>query len=147
MKLSFREIASGLYSLLTGMRVTIVQFFKPNVTVQYPRESLKMTERYRGHIELVRDPATGKPICYACKLCEKACPTECIRVEGVKLDGDKRKRVTEYRLDFSKCSLCGACVEACRDNAIRFSKRYNWATTHKEEFVLDLFNRVKQEGK
>lgn len=147
MKGSFREIASGFNSLLTGMRLTITQFFKPSVTVQYPHESLKMPARYRGHIELVRDPTTGKAICYACKLCEKACPTDCIKVEGVKRDGDKKKSVTEYHLDFTRCSLCGSCVEACRDNAIRFSKQYNWATTHKEEFVLDLFNRLEQEGK
>jgi NADH-quinone oxidoreductase subunit I len=147
MKVSFREIASGFNSLLTGMRLTLAQFFKPSVTVQYPHESLKMPARYRGHIELVRDPATGKAICYACKLCEKACPTDCIKVDGVKQDGEKKKSVTEYQLDFTKCSLCGACVEACRDNAIRFSKQYNWATTRKEEFVLDLFNRMEQEGK
>ena len=42
------------------MRITIGQFFKPTVTVQYPHESLKMPKRFRGHIELVRDPETGK---------------------------------------------------------------------------------------
>ena len=147
MKVSLREIARGFNSLLVGMRLTIIQFFKPNITVQYPHESLKMPARFRGHIELVRDAATGRPVCYACKLCEKSCPTNCITVEGVKRDGEKKKSVSEYVLDFSKCSLCGACVEACRDNAIRFSRRYNWATTHKEEFVLDLFKRLEQEGK
>lgn len=146
MRESLQEIAKGFRSLLTGLRLTMTEFFKPSVTVQYPHQSLKMPDRYRGHIELVRDPATGKPLCYACKLCEKSCPTNCITVEGVKLEGEKKKSVTEYKLDFTKCSLCGSCVEACRDNAIRFSKNYNWATTHKEEFVLDLFNRGQQEG-
>jgi NADH-quinone oxidoreductase subunit I len=137
------EIYSGLKSLFIGMRITIGQFFKPIVTVQYPHEALKMPARFRGHIELVRDPATGKPKCFVCKLCEKACPSDCITVEGVKPEGAKRKTVTYYRLDFTKCSLCGSCVEACRDNAIRFSREYNLASLSKEDFVMDLFKRLE----
>jgi NADH-quinone oxidoreductase subunit I len=137
------EIYSGLKSLFIGMRITIGQFFKPIVTVQYPHETLKMPARFRGHIELVRDPATGKPKCFVCKLCEKACPSDCITVEGVKPEGAKRKTVTHYRLDFTKCSLCGSCVEACRDNAIRFSREYNLASLNKEDFVMDLFKRLE----
>src|SRR5262249_48428735 len=139
------EIYSGLKSLFIGMRITIGQFFKPIVTVQYPHESLKMPARFRGHIELVRDSATGKPKCFVCKLCEKACPSDCITVEGVKPEGAKRKTVTYYRLDFTKCSLCGSCVEACRDNAIRFSREYNLARTSQEEFIMGLFQRLEAE--
>src|SRR6266481_2816877 len=128
-----------------GMRITIGQFFKPIVTVQYPHEALKMSPRFRGHIELVRDPATGRPKCFVCKLCEKACPSDCITVEGVKPEGAKRKTVTNYRLDFTKCSLCGSCVEACRDGAIRFSREYNLAGTSKEKFIMDLFQRLEGE--
>jgi len=47
--------------------------------------------------------------CVACKLCDKACPYDAIHVmEGV-FEG-KRKAV----IDFDKCTICGACVEACR---------------------------------
>lgn len=140
-----REIVGGLISLLIGMRVTIGQFFRPTVTVHYPHESLKMPPRFRGHIELVLDPATGKPACFACKLCEKTCPSNCITVDGVKFEGAKRKSVTTYKLDFTRCSLCGACVEACRDAAIRFSHDYNMAGLSKDEFVMDLFKRLEDE--
>jgi len=146
MKRSLIEIATGFNSLVTGMRITIGQFFKPMVTVQYPHESLKMPKRFRGHIELVRDPGTGKAICYACKLCERACPSDCITVEGGKLDGAKKKSVTQYVLDFTKCSLCGSCVEACRDNAIRYSHEYNLASTNKEDYIMDLFKRLETES-
>ena len=145
MKNSLKEIATGFNSLLTGMRITIGQFFKPIVTVQYPHESLKMPERFRGHIELVRDPETGKALCFACKLCERACPSDCITVEGAKLDGAKKKSVTNYILDFTKCSLCGSCVEACRDGAIRYSHEYNLASTNKEDYIMDLFQRLETE--
>jgi NADH-quinone oxidoreductase subunit I len=145
MKHSLKEIATGFNSLLTGMRITIGQFFKPIVTVQYPHESLKMADRFRGHIELVRDAETGKAICFACKLCERACPSDCITVEGAKLEGARKRSVTQYVLDFTKCSLCGSCVEACRDGAIRFSHEYNLASTNKEDFIMDLFKRLETE--
>jgi NADH-quinone oxidoreductase subunit I len=145
MKNSLKEIATGFNSLLTGMRITLGQFFKPSVTVQYPHESLKMPELFRGHIELVRDPETGKAKCFACKLCERACPSDCITVEGAKLEGAKKKSVTHYVLDFTKCSLCGSCVEACRDGAIRYSHEYNLASTNKEDYIMDLFQRLENE--
>jgi NADH-quinone oxidoreductase subunit I len=145
MRKSLKSIAVGFNSLITGMRITLGQFFKPTVTVHYPHETLKMPERFRGHIELVRDPTTGKAVCFACKLCERACPSDCITVEGAKLDGAKKKSVTQYILDFTKCSLCGSCVEACRDGAIRFSREYNLASTRKEDYIMDLFKRLEDE--
>jgi NADH-quinone oxidoreductase subunit I len=147
MKNSLKAISTGFYSLITGLRVTIAEFFKPSVTVQYPHQTLKMPARFRGHIELVRDEVTGKPICFACKLCERSCPSDCITVEGAKLAGEKRKSVTQFRLDFTKCSLCGSCVEACKNNAVRFTKDYNLASTSKEDFILDLFQRLEAEAK
>jgi len=147
MKNAFLEIYTGLKSLFIGMRITIVQFFKPAVTVHYPHETLKIAPRFRGHIELVRDPATGMAKCFVCKLCEKACPSDCITVEGIKPEGGKRKTVTYYRLDFTKCSLCGSCVEACRDQAIRFSRDYNLAGWKKEDFIMDLFKRLEDQSR
>ena len=146
MKNALKDVVGGFISLLTGMRITIAEFFKPTVTVQYPRQTLKIPARFRGHIELVRDPETGKAKCFACKLCERACPSDCITVDGAKLDGAKKKSVTVYRLDFTKCSLCGSCVEACRDGAIRFSREYNMASVNKEDYVMDLFKRLEDEA-
>jgi NADH-quinone oxidoreductase subunit I len=142
----FKEVVGGFISLLTGMKITITEFFKPTVTVQYPHQTLKIPPRFRGHIELVRDPETGKAKCFACKLCERACPSDCITVDGAKLDGAKKKSVTVYQLDFTKCSLCGSCVEACRDGAIRFSREYNLASLNKEDYVMDLFKKLEEEA-
>ena len=147
MKNSLKELVTGFNSLVIGMKITLGQFFKPTVTVHYPHESLKMPKRFRGHIELVRDPTTGKAVCFACKLCERACPSDCIIVEGAKLDGAKKRSVTQYMLDFTKCSLCGSCVEACRDGAIRFSREFNLASTNKEDYIMDLFKRLQDEAK
>jgi NADH-quinone oxidoreductase subunit I len=147
MKNALKEIYSGVKSLAIGMKITIGQFFKPTITVQYPHETLKIPPRFRGHIELVLDPETGRAKCYACKLCERACPSDCITVEGVKLEGAKKKSVSHYVLDFTKCSLCGSCVEACRDDAIRYSHEYNLASVNKDDFVMDLFKRLEEQAR
>jgi NADH-quinone oxidoreductase subunit I len=140
----FKDTVGGLLSLLIGLKITIKEFFKKSITLQYPHQSLKMTERYRGHIELVRDPETGKAVCIACKVCEKACPSDCITVEGMKFEGDKRKSVTMFRLDFTKCSLCGSCIEACKSEAIEFSKEYNQASVNKDDFIFDLLKHMEK---
>jgi NADH-quinone oxidoreductase subunit I len=145
MKNSLKDCFRGFWSLVTGLRITLRQFFASTVTVQYPHESLKLPTRFRGHIELIRDPETGKALCFACKLCERACPSDCITVEGAKLEGAKKRSVVAYKLDFTKCSLCGSCVEACRDGAIRFSREFNLASTNKDDFVMDLFKRLEAE--
>jgi NADH-quinone oxidoreductase subunit I len=147
MKTDLLAVPRGFLSLLTGMRVTLTQFFRPTVTVQYPHQTLKIPARYRGHLELILDPQTGRSRCTACKLCERACPSECIRVEGAKLEGEKKKSVTQYELDFTKCSLCGECVEACPSDAIRFSRDYNLASTSKEGYHYDLVKRLEAEKK
>ena len=147
MKRAFLDLLSGFGSLLTGLRITLQQFFKPQITVHYPHEALKMPKRYRGHILLVRDPATGKSLCIACKSCEKACPSDCIVVDGIKREGDKKKSVTDFKLDFTKCSLCGSCVEVCPVDALEFSKEYNLASMSKEAFYqIDLVKRVEAKG-
>ena len=144
---SARNFWKGCLSLWAGLRVTLREFFKPPVTEQYPYATPKIPPRFRGHIELVRDPQTGEAICFACKACEKACPSDCIMVEGEKKPGAKRKSVTVFRLDFTKCSLCGSCIEACKSGAIRFSKEYNLAGFSKEDFMMDLFRRLEEEAR
>jgi len=144
MKRAFQDVFGGFGSLLTGMRIMIREFFKPQVTVHYPHQTLTLPKRYRGHIFLVRDPETGKSLCVACKSCEKACPSDCIVVEGIKREGEKKKSVTEFKLNFTTCSLCGSCVEACPTEAIQFSREYNLASTSKESFYqIDLVKALE----
>lgn len=139
----FHELINGTTSLFVGLGITIKEFFKPVVTVQYPHESLTMTPRYRGHIELVRDQETGGNKCIVCGMCQKACPSGCITVNGEKREGVKGKVLTQYTLDFTKCSLCGMCVESCKPGAIDFSKDYNLAGTSRAAYVFDLLKRLE----
>ena len=143
-----RETYGGFKSLLVGMRITLGQAVKPTITVQYPRETLKMPERFRGHVKLILDPETGKSRCTACGLCVKACPSGCIELEGCKREGEKKKSVTEYDLDFTKCSLCGCCVEACPSDAIEYSKDYNKVSFNRDDFGhMNLVGNLEAEAK
>jgi len=142
----FSDIYNGFISLLIGMGVTFKEFFKPTVTVQYPYETLTMTAKYRGHVELIENDE-GKANCVACGLCARACPSGCITVAGEKPEGAKKKVLTKYILDFTKCSLCGSCVESCNFNALEFSKEYNLASTRKEDFIFDLLQRLEERNK
>ena len=143
----FKELFSGTWSLLVGLGITIKYFFQPVVTVQYPRQTLKMPPRFRGHIELTRDEETGDPRCIVCGMCQRACPSNCITVNGEKPEGAKKKVLTSYVLNFTTCSLCGMCVESCKPNAITFSKDYNLAGVRKEDFIMDLLKRFKEKNK
>lgn len=167
------EVILGFYSLIAGLGITIRAFFSRIVTVQYPREVIDITPTYRGHIELVPDPHTGEPKCISCGTCAMACSSNCITVEGEPLEIERepfhvtgwppaisvpmeKKRAPGYieaierppvlfRLDFTKCSLCGLCVDVCPVKAIDFSQRYNLAGYSRQDFHLDLRSRLKEQ--
>jgi len=133
----FKEIAVGFWSLLAGMAVTIRYFVKPIVTVQYPREKIQMSPRYRGYPQFIIDPETQTHRCIACEMCARTCPSQLITVEGTKFPGEKQKRATKYLHKHQYCSLCGLCVEACPTTALDFSKEYRLAGFSREDFVID----------
>ena len=133
----FKEIAVGFWSLLGGMAVTIRYFVKPIVTVQYPREKIQMSPRYRGYPQFIIDPETKTHRCIACEMCSRICPSELITVEGTKFPGEKQKRATRYVHEHQFCSLCGLCVEVCPTTALEFSSVYRLVGSRREDFVLD----------
>ncbi|MEN8141122.1 MAG: 4Fe-4S dicluster domain-containing protein [Thermodesulfobacteriota bacterium] len=141
----FKNIIDGTMSLITGMAITNKACFSKDVTLQYPHESVKMFPRYRGHIELLKDPETGTHKCISCGMCQRGCPSGCITVRGEKQEGVKGKVLVEYSLDFTKCSLCGQCIENCKPAAIDFSKEYNLASTRKEDYHFDLLKRLEEQ--
>ena len=140
----WNDIISGTKSLAIGMNITVRELFKPVVTEQYPYFVPVMTPRFRGHIELIANGETGEPNCVVCGMCQRACPSNCITLDGEKPEGAKKKVLTTYILDFTKCSLCGSCVESCNFNAIKFSRDYNLASTRKEDYIFDLLKRLEE---
>jgi NADH-quinone oxidoreductase chain I len=143
MKAYIKETLTGFYSLLAGLGVTIRYFVKPIVTVQYPRQKLDMSPRYRGHTEFILDPETGSHRCNACENCARTCPSGVITVTGAKVPGTKKKRAVTYVLDYSLCSLCGLCVEVCPTNALKFSNEYRLAGYSRQDLIIDVMARLK----
>lgn len=160
-----------LWSLVVGLMVTGKFFFKPQVTVHYPRKVVvpNLTDTFRGPIELVPDPGTPlKTKCIACLMCVSACPSHCITVVKAKAPkptpeeeqamaeakarGEKVKKPAdpkvpaEWTYDFSLCSLCATCVEACPVDAIRFSHELYVVGTDRKSFIYDLLARVKDQA-
>ena len=129
-----KEIVTGFWSLCVGMWIVLRHAFIRPVTVQYPYQAMPIPKRYRGHIQLIKDPASGKPKCIVCMACQRACPSNCIEIEGIKPEGATRKEPTRYDLNFTTCSLCGLCVESCNFDALEFSREYNLTSQSKEDY-------------
>lgn len=141
---TLKEIIDGAASLLIGMGITAKYAVKTPITVHYPFETLPITPNYRGHTDLVMNPEDGTTKCITCMMCEKICPSGCIRIRAEKPEGAKKKELVEYHLDFTKCSLCANCVEVCPTSALEFSKEYNLAGTSRHDFHFELVGRLKR---
>jgi NADH-quinone oxidoreductase chain I len=140
----FKEIFTGFWSLLAGMAVTIRYFVKPVVTVQYPRQKIEMSPRYRGYPQFIIDPETQTHRCIACEMCARICPSQLIHVEGAKFPGEKQKRATKYVHEHYYCSFCGLCTEVCPTTALEYSKEYRLACFHREDAVIDHLTLLQQ---
>ena len=57
----------ALWELLGGLSVTLRQFFRKGITLEYPDEKTPQSHRFRGLHALRRYP-NGEERCIACKL-------------------------------------------------------------------------------
>jgi len=143
MKEYFGLLFTGAKSLLIGLKVTFKAMIAPNVTVHYPREKIAISPQFRGHTDLVLNAETGTHKCISCNMCALDCPCGCIKVHSETREGVKGKVLTSYELDFTKCSLCGLCVEVCPTSALEYSQEYELAGFTREEFQYDLLKRLE----
>lgn len=134
----------GLFSLLTGMKVTVREFFTSKVTEQYPenRATLQISPRFRGRLVMPMDAETGKNRCVACGLCQNVCPNDTIRIESEVVEdaetGKKRKVLLSYEYDLGCCMFCQLCVTACPHDAITFSTEFENAVFNRKKLVMKL---------
>lgn len=122
--------------LFVGLWLVFKELCKAQIhTVQYPLEKLPLSPRYRAVHELKRLLESGAERCIGCGLCEKICVANCIRME-THYGEDKRKKVTEYSINFGRCIYCGLCAEVCPELAIVHTKRYENASEQRASFAL-----------
>jgi len=124
-----------LTELLSGMWLTLVYFFKPKVTLNYPFEKGPLSPRFRGEHAL-RRYESGEERCIACKLCEAICPAQAITIEA-EPRADGSRRLTRYDLDMTKCIYCGFCQEACPVDAIVVVLNVKVTTETKAELMYN----------
>ena len=77
-----KGFASGVKSLLIGMRTSMKVFCQPKVTEQYPENrhtTLHIPERHRAQLVMPHDDENHHH-CIACGLCQMACPNGTIKV-------------------------------------------------------------------
>ena len=100
-------------------------FKKPN-TVNYPAQKLELPENYRGKLKFDQDK------CIGCKICERECPSDAIRIEKV---GEKKYRACLY---LDRCIFCGQCVDSCPKYALECTKEFELAHLAKNKLKIDL---------
>jgi Ni,Fe-hydrogenase III small subunit/Pyruvate/2-oxoacid:ferredoxin oxidoreductase delta subunit len=93
------------------------------VTVNYPAEPAKISERFRGRPSFDFDKwKDARPAA-------EVCPTGAISLSDT---GDSRKVIVDYGL----CVFCGLCAEASSDQAVRITQEFELATSDRRNLVL-----------
>lgn len=134
-----KKTASGFYNLLLGMKTTLGFLFTHAITLQYPKERWPMPERSRGVTALLTDEKTNRLKCTACRICEKNCPTQAIKIipaEG-KDEVTKKRYPEEFKINQGICIFCGICQEVCPFGAIKLVNKYEFSVYEKKKLVYD----------
>jgi NAD(P)H-quinone oxidoreductase subunit I len=127
------ELKSKPYGqgIIKGLIVTLKNFLRRPITLQYPEEKLVMSRRTRGN-EFVWSPER----CAGCANCVTACPQGNIRIV-THTGADKKYTVDEFEIDTGRCMFCGLCVEACPFNALTMGQEYERATYRRPELIFN----------
>ena len=130
--------------MVTGMKAlgsTFVNLFRSPVT-----ESIRLSEtratRYRASFALLHDD-NGEELCIGCKMCQKICPSDIIRVtQGPKREseftGKKRGWASDFTLDLQACIICELCVQVCPTDAIVMLREQEKPGFSREDLFLTM---------
>ena len=127
-----------LVDLLKGMALTFRSQDPAAVyTEQYPLERPQVADRYRGAPRLNNDVETGETLCIACNLCALACPENLIVVGAERNEQTRRKELTTFTYDLSRCMFCGLCEDACPTDALELTQDFELANYTREGAIWD----------
>jgi len=122
-----------LNDLRKGLAVTIKHFFSKPFTIRYPEEKRELAERFRG-VQYLKIDEEGLPLCNACSMCAKVCPTGAIKVVAAKEKIDGKRRVPEtFDIDLTRCMFCLFCEESCPSGAITMGHEFETSALSREE--------------
>lgn len=137
------SIAERTYlpQIFGGLKITMKNMLKPNVTLEYPDERPVIPAGYRGVPTLVKDP-NGREKCVSCQLCEFVCPPKAIRITPGEIDEKSphahvEKAPKEFEINMLRCIYCGLCQEVCPEEAIWLQDIYSLSGYSRDEMVHD----------
>ena len=139
-----KEIISGVWSLLKGMKVTGSYFFRPStiLTQKYPdnRKNLVMFERFKGEVVMPHNE-NNEHKCTGCGICELNCPNGTIEIISKTIiteDGKKKRAIDKHIYRLGMCTFCALCVKTCPSNALAFSQKFEHAVFNRALLIKTL---------
>jgi NADH-quinone oxidoreductase subunit I len=127
-----------MVDLLKGLQVTFRnQHPREIYTEQYPLQRPQVAERYRGAPRLNVNPDTNETMCIACDLCALACPEHLIVVGSERNPTTRRKELTTFTYDLSRCMFCGLCEDACPTDCLELTQDFEMASYSRQGAILD----------
>lgn len=138
---AFTDTYTTFKTIFTGMGITLRHLFRKSVTVQYPVQRDVLPERVRLKLHVNMDD------CIGCRLCERACPVECIEIGTIKsTDNDdlgetstghkKKLWVDQFDIDMAKCCYCELCVHPCPTDCITMVEDYEYSVYDRNKLVF-----------
>jgi NADH-quinone oxidoreductase subunit I len=128
-----KEVLTGIWSLLKGMKVTGSYFFSPSkiVTQKYPdnRNKLVMFDRFKGEVIMPHNEKNEHK-CTGCGICEINCPNGSIEIISKTIaadDGKKKRAIDKHIYRLGMCTFCALCVKSCPSNALAFGQEFEHA--------------------
>ncbi len=118
--------------------------FLPVVTLQHPFSKNIDIHKGKGVPEFVYDEKNRNHKCNCCGDCIKFCPSDCIDINKVKKPESEEEHLLKFIINFSDCSLCGLCIDNCKQNALIHSDGYGMIFTSENQFTIDLLKRFKE---
>jgi len=138
-----RNLLVGIWRLLQGMYVVMLNFIRPKVTEQYPENRGKVFphERTRGQLIMPHNE-DNQHKCTACGICETNCPNGTIQVICKKVldeeTGREKRTLDKYYHNLGSCIFCALCTTSCAQDAIAWTTNFEHALFTKTKLVQQL---------
>jgi NADH-quinone oxidoreductase subunit I len=149
-----KDVIIGVWRLLQGMYITLLNMLRPKVTQQYPenRGKRKYADRFRGLLTMPHN-AQNQHKCTACGICAMNCPNGTIEVitktieietrtttpEGeTKIVSKSKKALDRYMYDLGSCTFCALCTSSCPQNAIEWSNVFEHSVFSRDKLFKQL---------